>query len=191
MGNIRTFVAVEISPEVLSAAKKQIAAFQTLGVEGYKWVEQDEMHLTLKFLGNIRDNESPDVCRLVQRAVQDCEPVVLEVAGLGAFPSIDRPRTLWMGITQGMDEIRDLQRRVDEALKEMGFPPERTEFTPHVTLGRLTRGNRSHPAVAAYIANHPETPFGRIEIDQVIVYSSFGDRSGRTYTPMATIDLDG
>jgi 2'-5' RNA ligase len=191
MGTIRTFVAVDISPEIRSAAQKQIRAFQALGVEGYKWVEQDEMHLTLKFLGDIRDNESPEVCKLVQRAVQNCEPVVLNVAGLGSFPSADRPRTLWMGITEGMEEIRELQSRVDQALKEMGFPQERNEFTPHITLGRLNRGNRSHPVVSEYIANNSATPFGSIEIDEVIVYSSFGDRSGRTYTPMATIGLDG
>ncbi len=191
MGNIRTFVAVDISSEIRSASLKQIAAFQKLGVDEYKWVDQTEMHLTLKFLGDIRDNESPDVCKLVKRAVQNFEPIVLNVAGLGAFPSPDRPRTLWMGITQGLEEIGELQASVDEALKEMGFPPERNGFTPHITLGRVARGNRSNPIVAEYIANNSATHFGSIEIDQVIVYSSFGDRSGRTYTPMATIDLDG
>jgi 2'-5' RNA ligase len=133
----------------------------------------------------------PDVCRAVQRAVNGLEPVVATVAGLGAFPDIQRPRTVWMGITEGADQLVALQRKIDGALKEMGFPLERNDFQPHITLGRIAKGADWNPLVSGYLQEQADTAFGGFEVDEVVVYSSFAERSGRTYTPMATIGLDG
>jgi RNA 2',3'-cyclic 3'-phosphodiesterase len=191
VSSIRTFVAIDVSPAIRSAAGRQIKVLQGMAPGGYTWVDLDNLHLTFKFLGNVRDNEVPDVCRAVQRVVQEREPVVAAVAGLGAFPDIQRPRTVWMGITEGAELLVDLQRRIDGVLKELGFPLERNDFQPHITLGRIAKGAARNPLVSEYLQQEADTAFGGLEIDEVIVYSSFEDKSGRSYTPMATIGLEG
>lgn len=191
MSVIRTFVAVDVSPAIRAAAARQVAALQAIGVDGYTWVDTDQLHLTLKFLGNIQDTEAPEVCSRVQKAVRSRSPVVLTVQGLGAFPGLDHPRTLWMGITEGVDEIRALQKEIDLALQPMGFPPERNEFSPHITLGRLARGTGGSRLVGEYMSTQLEKRFGTVEVDEVVVYSSFAERKGRSHTPMATVGLEG
>ncbi len=191
MSSIRTFIAIDVSPAIRSAAGRQIKVLQGMAPGGFTWVDLANLHLTFKFLGNVRDNEVPDVCRAVQRVVQEREPVVAAVAGLGAFPDIQRPRTVWMGITEGAELLVDLQRRIDGALREMGFPLERNDFQPHITLGRIAKGAAWNPLVSEYLQREADTAFGGFEVDEVVVYSSFDEKSGRTYTPMATIGLEG
>lgn len=189
--SIRTFVAVDVSPSIRNAASRQIKVLQGMAPGSYTWVDPENLHLTFKFLGNVRDNEVPEVCRVVQRAVNGLEPLVATVAGLGAFPDIQRPRTIWMGITEGADELVSLQRRIDAALNALGFPLERNDFQPHITLGRIAKGAAWNPLISEHLQQQADTALGGLEIDEVVVYSSFEDRAGRTYTPMATIGLEG
>ncbi len=190
MSNIRTFIAVEVSPEVRTVARKQMHALSAAGFD-YRWSDPDTMHLTLKFLGNIRDQEVPDVCRIVEESVRNSPPISVLVKGLGAFPSLDRPRVIWLGIDQGYDELRTLQQAVDEGLRALGFPIERQDFRPHLTLGRLASGVRCAANYREYAERYRDTIFGGFEIDAVIVFASYLERSGAVHTPMATIELAG
>lgn len=160
-------------------------------MDGYTWVDTAQLHLTLKFLGDLQDREVPEVCSRVTRVLRESAPFALNVEGLGAFPGIEHPRTLWMGLTEGIEELRGLQRQVDLALQPMGFPPERNEFSPHITLGRLARGAGGTRVVAEYLMGQTGKRFGTVEVDEVVVYSSFPEGKGRSYTPMASIGLDG
>ncbi|HMP80158.1 MAG TPA: RNA 2',3'-cyclic phosphodiesterase, partial [Pirellulaceae bacterium] len=143
------------------------------------------------FLGNLRDQEVPDVCRVVRDSVQSIAPVSVIVKGLGAFPSIDRPRVIWLGIDEGHDELRALQSAVDDGLRALGFPIERQDYRPHLTLGRLPSGARWGAGFREYSGQYRETAFGGFEVDEVIVYASYLERSGPVYTRMATIELAG
>lgn len=191
MSVIRTFIAFDLTAAVRGVARRQIDALRGIAGSDYSWVDPANMHLTLKFLGNVPDNEVPDVCRVVGRAMSGFPPVACELSGVGAFPDNRRPRTLWLRIGEGTDELREMRRALDQALLELRFPLERGEFRPHVTLGRIDRNAAWNQAVTRYLDDNAEHQFGGFEVDEIIVYSSFEDRRGRTYTPMATIGLDG
>lgn len=190
MASIRTFIAADIPGSIQAAAEKQIAALQRAGAD-FRWVKPTNMHLTLRFLGNIVDREIPELCSVVSSALRELEPVVVDVTGVGAFPDIYHPKVIWLGLGPDLSELQDLHRRLGEGLKKMGFPIEKGDYRPHLTLGRIPVGTEVDDPVAEWIAAHADTPFGSFEIDQVIVYSSFQDRDGPTYTPMATIGLEG
>lgn len=190
MSNIRTFIAVDVSPEVQIMARRLIQKLTQAGVD-YRWVAPENMHLTLKFLGNIQDREVPDVCRAVTSAVANLPPISVTVRGLGAFPSRARPRILWMGIEHGHDELIALQQAVEAALHPLGFLRERQDYRPHLTLGRQPAGQRDVVPWTELMESEANTIFGGFEVDAVVVYASYLERNGPVYTPMATIELDG
>ena len=92
----RTFVAVEITAPIRARAKELIASLDGTSAE-VKWVETHNLHLTLKFLGEVHEREIFEVCQAVQRGAAKVEPFELEVCGAGAFPNAARPRTVWLG----------------------------------------------------------------------------------------------
>jgi 2'-5' RNA ligase len=145
----------------------------------------------MRFLGNIRDSEVPELCQVVQQSVSMMEPVMVSVKGMGVFPNLSHPKVIWLGMGEGRSELQHLHRQVSTGLQKLGFPRESSEFRPHLTLGRIAGSGRLADEVVEWIERHHDTEFGGFEIDQVIVYSSFQDKEGPTYTPMATIDLNG
>src|SRR6187397_976232 len=135
MRSIRTFIAVELSSTVIARAQEGIKLLKTSGAE-VGWVDRAQMHLTLKFLGNVTDIETAEICRVVVGAASQVEPFEIVFRGLGAFPRGSEPRTLWMGIEQGQVDLAELHAAIEDALKkEMGFGKETRKFHPHLTLG--------------------------------------------------------
>ncbi|MEQ1904305.1 MAG: RNA 2',3'-cyclic phosphodiesterase, partial [Pirellulaceae bacterium] len=189
MGNIRSFIAVGIAPVICSAAHKQIRELQK-STTGYRWVDTKNMHLTLKFLGNVLDREIPDVCRTIERAMKGQSIFDIGFRGIGAFPSVDRPRVLWMGIEDYEGRFAELSRKLDAALAEMGFQPEKRDFKAHLTLGRAEEVPQPSQALADYFTKNADVEFGSMEIDEIVLFSSFTDKYGTTHTPMATIELE-
>jgi 2'-5' RNA ligase len=176
----RTFIAVEISPAVCARAAEVIKRLQAANAK-VSWVRPNNMHLTLKFLGNVPNIELVQVCRVVEEAVKGFEPFELVYRGIGAFPNREHPRTIWMGVDQGAEEIVNLQSLVDKAMKKLRFPLEPRRFQPHLTLGRV---RDSGPAVAEL--THLLEKYADFEgdlsiIDEVVTFSSERTRGGPQY----------
>src|SRR5262245_6993841 len=128
MPRIRTFIAVEISPSVIARTGDLIDKLRVAPAE-INWVRPQQMHLTLKFLGDIPDTETPDICRVVERVAASFEPFEITCRGAGAFPNVRDPRTLWIGIEDGAEELQRLQAQIDAALKsELGYAKEQRGF---------------------------------------------------------------
>src|SRR5487761_943067 len=109
---LRTFIAVETSPETHARARQLIARLSGTGAK-ISWVKPDCLHLTLKFLGDVDLREIPSVCQAITRAVAEIPPFEIEVQGAGAFPSAARPRTVWLGVGRGSEEMIALHDAVD------------------------------------------------------------------------------
>lgn len=101
-----------------------------------RWVEPDHYHVTMKFLGNVGRDEVTEVTRVVERVASGTAPFEAELGGFGAFPTIRRPRVLWLGV-EATPELRALKQDLEWGLGECGFPREVRTFHPHVTLGRV------------------------------------------------------
>jgi len=188
---IRTFVAVDISRAVRDGAAELIDQFRAAGAD-VKWVEPQNLHVTLKFLGDVDAREIHEVCRAVQGAVGEAAPFGLEVLGAGAFPNANRPRTIWLGIGQGSEEMVSLNARIEPPLEKLGFRREARRYQPHLTIGRVRRGGG--PTVGELgklLHEFADFEVGRMTVSEVIVVSSQLDRSGPVYEPLARAPLNG
>jgi 2'-5' RNA ligase len=109
-----------------------------------RWVQDEGLHLTLKFFGEVASERLEVIEEAVRIAGDDVGALSLTLGDLGAFPSESRPRVLWIGL-EGTPALELLQDRLERAAEAIGFPPEGTPFQPHVTLGRVREGQRCPP----------------------------------------------
>ncbi len=184
---IRTFVAVAISDDVRARAAKLMAQLLP-AAPNVKWVEPQGLHWTLSFLGNVDDHETGEICAAVAEAALEHEPFDLEVRGAGAFPSPDRPRTLWLGVGVGHDKIISLQASIEKSLEQLGYRGEARRYTPHLTIGRPGRGQPSSE-LASELANLSDFQGGTMLVDEVTIYSSELTRNGPIYDPLGFAPL--
>jgi 2'-5' RNA ligase len=187
---IRTFVALRASQRVTSNAVRVIDRLAATQAE-YRWVEEENLHVTLNFVGDVVDVEVPELCKIIKNAVQDFEPFSLSLQGVNAFPSTDRPRILWIGVDEGTEELKKIYSVLADVLHHWGVNKERKEYIPHMTLGRISRGGRWNEEMMALMHRLRNHDGGFCQIQEVIVYSSYQDKGGPTYTPMSRIKLQG
>ncbi|QDU27407.1 2',5' RNA ligase family [Anatilimnocola aggregata] len=190
MQRIRSFIAVELASSVTKRAKQLIEKLKTEGVD-VNWVQPTQMHLTLKFLGNVADSEIPDICKVVAQATAEVEPFEIICRGLGGFPSSAEARTLWIGLEQGNDELRELQAAIDTALSnQLGFAKEQRGFTPHLTIGRVKGGTpEGMAAIATKLGELAQFDADLSVVEEAIIFASFLGRSGPTYEALAHCPL--
>ncbi|MCI0359651.1 MAG: RNA 2',3'-cyclic phosphodiesterase [Planctomycetaceae bacterium] len=190
MARIRSFVAVELAPSVAARAGKLIDELRVSAAQ-VNWVKTQQMHLTLKFLGDVQDTETPDICRVVADVAKKFEPFEITCRGAGAFPTAEHPRTLWIGIEDGAEELCALQAALENALKdELGFPKEARRFQPHLTIGRVKHEPPSaRGELTDLVVKHANFDADLSVIDEVVVLASFLGRSGPNYEALGRADL--
>lgn len=182
---IRSFVAIDVAPPVLKALqglRAELARHQA----DVRWVRPEGLHATLKFLGSVETPRLEKVRAAIETAVREHAALCVRVRGLGAFPSLHRPRVLWVGM-EG-DGLVELAAAVDAALAQLGFEPEKRAFTPHITLGRV---NSLHgwPSLEEDVKAHLDDDFGDSDVTAVTIYQSTLRRDGAVYSALWTIPL--
>jgi len=189
MHTIRSFVAIPLSPDVQRSAKRLMRDLRQ-EKDGIKWVPEDNLHLTLKFLGEVIDRDVPAVCQAIRNVCQQIDPFALEFAGAGGFPTSDRPRVIWAGIVDGGESLISLVAALETELAKLGFKPEPRDYRPHLTLGRVKSGSRSAgDDLVDRVQRNADRKLGAMAADQVKLIASFLDREGPTYNVMDTIWL--
>lgn len=187
--SLRTFIAVEMSPEVRSRAQQLVSRLQTTAAK-VTWVKPEAMHLTLKFVGEVDLIDIHDVCQAVTGAVAEIPPFEIDVHGAGAFPTVGRPRTIWLGVGRGEAEMVELHEAIERALAGLGFRQENRRFRPHLTLGRV-RGDRDLRELGQLISQHTDYSGGVASVDEVVVFSSELEADGPVHEPLAVAPLNG
>mgnify|MGYP001816210207 CR=1 FL=1 len=189
MRTIRTFIAIPLGDEVLRKAIRMIERLKLPG-DGIKWVPTDNLHLTLKFLGEVDNTEVPAVCNVVHDVCADRDPFELQFAGAGGFPSIDRPRILYTKIEDISNSLTEIVSELEDQYAELGFKRESRDYTPHLTLGRTKGGSRrASEDVIERLRSEHQTAIGEMLADSVQVIASFLDKQGPTYQVMDTVEL--
>ena len=133
---IRCFIAIEI-PKTIQNQLAQIQGTLRNQIEKASWVKPGNIHLTLKFLGDIDPDDLESIGKAIERVTSHHRSFSLRVGGLGAFPNFARPRVLWAGIKVGGNRVSVLARDINAALSDCGFPLDTKKFNPHLTLARL------------------------------------------------------
>jgi RNA 2',3'-cyclic 3'-phosphodiesterase len=190
MPRIRTFVAVEMSPRVKARATDLIEKLRVASSD-ITWVRPPHMHLTLKFLGDVPDTETPDICQVVRLVAAQFEPFEITCRGVGAFPNLQNPRTLWIGIEDGADELKQLQAAIDEALKkDLRFAKDQRGFHPHLTIGRLKRDSaEGRNELSRLLTEHAQFDADLTVVDEVVTFASFLGRGGPTHDALDHAEL--
>lgn len=184
---IRAFIAVEL-PDAL---RQEVASLQndlqSAGAD-IKWVETNNLHLTLKFLGNIEEAQVPALKEALETATRPLTPFTLHLEGIGAFPRTTSPRVVWVGVTEGEKPLVELAQAVGNACSGLGFPAEDRPFSAHLTIGRVRSRDRLAPLIkklqVAEFRGGTPAPIGK-----VILFQSTLSPHGPAYTPLAEIPL--
>ena len=184
---IRAFIAVEL-PRTL---QYEVAAFQTefkkSGAD-VKWVEPANLHLTLKFLGEIEENRLAPIQEALGNAVGHRPHFTIHLEGIGAFPRTTSPRVIWVGVHEGGQELVALVQAVEQAASGVGFPPEERPFEPHLTIGRV----RSPGGLAGLIKKLQVAEFratSSAPVTRLTLFQSLLSPKGPTYSPLAEVPL--
>jgi 2'-5' RNA ligase len=139
MSVVRAFIALSLSPEIYSSLDQVIHQLQErLPRPVVRWVPAHNIHLTLKFLGDVSLSNLEILKKILAVESGRQPPFEISVGELGAFPSIRRPRVIWVGI-EAPPQLYELQRGIEAETARLGYAPEEREFSPHLTLGRVAR----------------------------------------------------
>lgn len=189
MQTIRSFIAIPIDPPIRKAAATLVQRLSEPD-DRMKWVPNENLHLTLKFLGDVENTEIPRVCDLVRQCCEPIKPFQLHFRGAGGFPTADRPRVVWAGITEGGDPLVRLVASLEKELATLGFKPEPRDYQPHLTLGRTRGGSRrGSPETAERIAANADFELGAMQAEAACLFASYLDKHGPSYHVMDTIEF--
>jgi 2'-5' RNA ligase len=133
---LRTFIALELPPSVISLLEKVQEDLKSMRLRA-KWVRPENIHLTLKFLGNINPGDIDKIGRAMKDAVDNFVAIDLVVRGVGVFPGIKRPRVIWVGLGGQTQLLFAMQRMLEDNLTALDFEKEKRPFKGHLTLGRF------------------------------------------------------
>jgi 2'-5' RNA ligase len=186
MRQMRLFIAINFPEEI----KRGLGAFirnlsQT--PSDLRWVRDENLHLTLQFLGNVPEDQVSAVNSAMQNSVNGIGPFELVLEGTGVFPSVQRPRVLWVGISGDTAPLFKLQRQVQREMKLLGFEPENRKFSPHLTLARA----RSPYGFTEVMKKAQETgkAFGPAKINSVDLMLSELRNNGARYFVLSRAPL--
>ena len=184
---IRTFIAIELPEKIIYTISKVQEKIKSYGLK-MRWVRPENIHLTLKFLGDIQEVDTEKVARAITESVTGHPALSLAVKGIGVFPGIKKPRVLWLGISKPLDLLTALQQTLDDKLATMGFPREKRPFRGHLTLGRITSKidpKTLHNVLKEFTQFESEQFFA----DRIILYKSDLNPGGAVYTKLVETNL--
>jgi 2'-5' RNA ligase len=172
----RLFVALRPPPPI----RQRLLATMS-GVGAARWQSDDQLHLTLRFIGAVERPVAEDVA-IALGGVHAAAPVVT-LAGVGRFARRGRTDTLWAGVAPG-DALRALHRKIDQACVRAGLAPERRAYAPHVTLARLPRGAGAETEVERWLAAEAALASAPFALSHLVLYESHLGRDGALYEPV-------
>lgn len=177
---MRTFIAIDF-PEPVKDVLAQAAAHLKYSGADVKWIEKENIHLTLKFLGEVDEKKLEAVRSALDAIAIRTKTFEASIKNIGAFPKIEFPRVIWAGIDKGAEESGTLAGKIDQALSRLGFQKESRPFAAHLTIGRVRSSkniDKLKNQMEAY--SLPELPPAPIR--SVILYKSTLTPNGSTYT---------
>jgi 2'-5' RNA ligase len=188
MARLRTFIAINLDTTIRDRC---LALQDTLARSGaeLKWVEKENIHLTLLFLGEVEDRGLPALCRAVAEECAAHKAFPLSVETVGCFPNPRRPRIVWVGVGAGAAEAIALHDALEPPLMELGcYRREARAYTPHITLGRI-KGEEPSEGLAMQLAKQAKWRGGDTMVRDVHVFSSELTPRGPIYTVLSRAKL--
>jgi 2'-5' RNA ligase len=189
---LRTFIAIELDEALRAAIARVQGKFKRLAPPGsVRWVAPEGIHLTLKFLGDTPVSRLGEIEAALRAACAGSAPFEFSVEGRGCFPNTRRPRVVWVAVRDKGQALAHLQAAVERCVAPLGWPTEARDFSPHLTLGRISKN--AGPAEAAAVGQMVEKSvveqIGAQRVTAVKLIESELRPTGAVYTTLASIPL--
>ncbi len=191
---LRTFIAIELDETLRVALKTVQDKFKRqMPPDAVRWVAPEGIHLTLKFLGDTPRGRVPEVVSALRRACAGFAPFEFSVEGRGCFPNYRRPRVIWAAVRERGQMLARLNQAVEREVAPLGWPTEDRAFSPHLTLGRVTRNadSRAEAAVGQVVERSVVEQIGMQRVTAVKLIISNLRPSGAVYSTLASAELAG
>jgi len=185
--NLRTFIAIDIPGNILSEIRELQEGIKDYGFK-IRWVRPESIHLTLKFLGDIKAVKINEIAEAISKTVVRYTPISLQAKGVGVFPGIKRPQVLWVGLAGQLEPLVSLQKTLDENLETIGFPVEKRPFKGHLTMGRM-KAKIDVKKFGEVLMTFRSFESEAFTADRIILYKSELKPSGAVYTELASASL--
>jgi RNA 2',3'-cyclic 3'-phosphodiesterase len=185
---VRIFIAVEISPGAKAKLTSLEEALKKTNAD-VKWVKPDNIHITLKFLGDVPGEDIEKINKAVQVAVAGLKSFKISFCQVGGFPSLKNPRVIWVGVEEGREELSKISQVIDREITRLGFSPEERVFIPHLTIGRV-RTHKNIKELAQTIEKYKSDDFGQGLMNKVLVMESKLSPAGPTYSVVKEVRLE-
>jgi len=182
-GMLRAFVAVEMPGPVRKALEEAQSDLKRLNIRA-RWVRPENIHLTLKFLGNIPVGHVASIGEVLRVVARAHGRFSLAAAGVGVFPDARRPKVIWAGLTRRPEALTPLQQDLDGRLAALGFPREEKPFRSHLTIGRFRAEGLPGP-VADAVKRYAAVQFGTFTVDEIVLMKSDLRPEGPLYEQLA------
>ena len=185
MEKIRSFIAIEISESVrdkIADLQEELKKYK----EHISWTKPDNIHVTVKFLGDIEESKTKSIGESLTIATKELQPFNFFVKELGVFPNFRRPRVLWVGINNPGNELNNIHSKIEQQLNQLGFPEERKRLNPHLTIGRV-----KSQVSDRFIERFKTARFDgdEVEVEEIILMESKLHPKGAIYTPLKKVRL--
>jgi 2'-5' RNA ligase len=187
---MRVFIAIDINEKIRAALRdlqQQLRRKADIKKGDVKWVNPENMHLTLKFLGEIKDAKVVEVCNIVKSVASRHKSFELDIESVGYFGGRSA-RVLWVGTGEGGDILCELQKDLEQQLALAGWPEERRDFAGHLTVCRI-RKSAAGTRLAKISEDYKDFNLGTISADSVLVYQSQLKPTGPVYTVLGNYKL--
>jgi len=192
MSVIRAFIAIELPPDVQDCLEQVSAQLkEQLGEKSVRWVPVQNIHLTLKFLGDVSVNSLGVLKEIMRAEAALHKPITFSVGSLGAFPKARSPRVIWVGV-EAPAELIAFQKGVEARVTKVGYPADQRAFSPHLTLGRVSRNVSPGEVrkIGEVISASRVGFLGITRVEGVHLFKSDLQTSGAVYTRLFTASLE-
>ena len=181
---VRSFISIDLEDQqILSRIASILSSLQSLGGD-LKPVERENIHLTLKFLGNVSAPRLGEVKSSLQQVIFSA--FTAEIEGAGAFPNLSRMNVIWVGVNEGWSQVEEIYEQVEKLLSGLGFRREIRPFSPHITVARV-RSGRNRDEIAHFLRRLGDETFGKITVNKVRLKQSILLSSGPKYSTLLEV----
>ena len=182
---MRCFLAVDI-PEHIKKNLLQVVHNIKKDLTGVKWVEPYNLHITIKFLGEIEDKKVPGLLEVLEGRLSHSGTFTLKLKNFGFFPDIRRPRVFWVGVEDKEENLKKLWKEIENIIPKFGVSRDNRSFTPHLTLARIKKPIKIKKSSLDELKEFESSPFN---VDTLVFYKSVLTSKGPIYTKIKEIKL--
>ena len=181
---VRSFISIDLEDQqILSRIAPILSSLQSLGGD-LKLVERENIHLTLKFLGNVSTPRLGEVKSSLRQVIYSA--FTAEIRGVGAFPNLNHMNVIWVGVNEGWSQVEQIYEQVEKQLSSLGFRRESRPFSPHITIARVRTG-RNRDEIASFLRRLGDESFGTFSVDRIRLKQSVLSSSGPKYSTLLEV----